>query len=111
MAVVERDGTWRGSVGGNTYRRRLGQNVVSGKPINNTLVGVKGMDDDELHKLANRTGYSLEDLKRIRTKQQAIGDVVESCRGKNLSDPKYAPTKPGETRFNRCVSIGLKGGD
>ena len=109
MAIVSEDGTLSGSIGNRTYRNRLGQNVVSRKPRNRTLVGVKNMSDDELEKLARRTGYSVEDLRKIRAKQRAIGDAVAACRNKDLSDPMYRPTKPGETRFNRCVSIELKG--
>jgi len=110
MAIVSEDGTMRGSIGNRTYRYRLGQNVVSRKPRNTTLVGVKWMDDDDLQKLANRTGYSVDDLKKIRAKQQAMDDAVSACKGKDLSAPQFRPTKPGETRFNRCVGLALKGG-
>ncbi len=107
MAVVSPDGSLTGSIGNKTYRKRLGQNVVSSKPTNNTLVGVKSMDDDQLRELARHTGYSVEELKNIRAKQRSMDDALDYCRGADLSD--FEPSKPGETRFNRCVGDYLKG--
>lgn len=116
MAVVEKGGI-TGSVsnlfGPKTFRWRRGQNTITQKPHPLVLKGVKNMSDEELAKLAEKTGYDLDDLKKIREKQQNMDDALEFCRKEkkqgNLSDPKYAPIKPGETRFNRCVGLYLEG--
>lgn len=109
MAVLQNPlfGTITGSVGGVTYRSRLSQNTITRKAINNTLVGVKTMDRTELEGLAHRTGYSLDDLQKIQNKQKGLKGAVDQCKRENLSDEKYNPSKPGETRFNRCVGVQL----
>lgn len=92
-----------------TFRQRLGQNTFTKKPRNRTLVGVKTMDDAELAKLAKKTKYSVTDLKKIRAMQKGMKPAIKFCKDADLSADKYDPTKPGETRFNRCVGLHQSG--
>ena len=112
MAVFESPlGQLRGSIGHVTFRKRLGQNVATTKPRPQVLKGVKNMTDEELRELAERTGYSFEDLVKIRAKQQKMGPAINACREEKKNPDfkeKYKPRKPGETSFNACVAQKLK---
>ena len=114
MAVIDPNtGKLSGTVGSlwgpKTFQPRLGQDIVKNKPSPMVIKGLKDMSDVELSKIAQRTRYTLEGLKRIQTKQRTMDDALEYCRRADLSDPKFNPTKPGETRFNRCVGLYLSG--
>ena len=71
------------------------------------------MTDSELERLTEKTGIPVEKLKKIREKQILFEKAIDYCRRLEKEHPeifdRLKPTKPGETRFNVCVSKVLKG--
>lgn len=101
-----------GVLGKLVFQGRKGQQIIKGKPEPMHLKGVKDMSDEELAEWAKRHGMSIEDAKKIRSKQNNIKDVIDECNEEKEKDPagfinKYKPRKEGETAFNVCVSEKL----
>ena len=102
-------GSMNTALGDVVFQGRKGQQIIKSKPEPMHLKGVKGMSDDELAEWAKTHGMSLEDAKKIRSKQSKIKEAIDVCKEEKNTDPagfnrRYKPRKEGETSFNVCVS-------
>lgn len=107
-------GSMNTALGEVTFQGRRGQQIMKSKPEPMHLKDVKNMSDDELKKWAKKHGMTFEEAKKIRAKQKAIEPAIEACKEEKEEDPaefnrKYKPRKEGETSFNVCVGLKLKG--